>query len=138
MLLYKSYPIFSKISKGYIYCAPVNHIDLIEEGSEGAEYYFNYKRGAAVNRVVFPTWSEPTWVALHPTEIAKNLTTPYLLVIGENAFTRPGAEIMFGNVASADKKIVVIPGARHFDMYDGVDYAVPAINTILEFLKDRV
>ena len=115
-----------------------DRLDLIEPGSEGAEYYFNHKRGAAVNRVPFVSWSEPEWAAYNPTEIAKNLNTPYLLVIGENAFTRPGAEVMFDGVPAKDKKKVVIPGARHFDMYDGEGFADKSINAISEFLKERL
>lgn len=116
----------------------VNRIDLIEENTEGAEYYFNYKRGAAVNRVVFPTWSEPLWASFHPTEIAKGIKQPYLLVIGENAFTRLGAEKMFENIASKDKQKIIIRNAGHFDMYDGENYAIPAINAINDFLKTRL
>lgn len=116
----------------------VHRIDLIEEGTEGAAYYFNHKRGAAVNRVVFPTWSEPLWAAFHPTELAKGITQPYLLVIGENAFTRLGAEKMFENIASKDKQKFIIAKAGHFDMYDGENYALPAIKAIDEFLRKRL
>lgn len=56
----------------------------------------------------------------------------------QNAFTRQGAEAMFENVASADKKLIVVPNAGHFDMYDGEEYAKPAIDTILEFFKTRL
>lgn len=52
----------------------VNRIDLIEENTEGAEYYFNYKRGAAVNRVVFPTWSKPLWALFTRRKLPKALS----------------------------------------------------------------
>lgn len=112
--------------------------DMIEPGSEGAEYYFNADRGAVTNRVPFVTWSVPTWAAFHPTELAKGLTKPYLVVVGENAFTRQGAEGMFQNVGSKDKKLVVIPRARHFDMYDGEEFALPSIDAIIDFFKTRL
>lgn len=112
--------------------------DMIQPGSEGAEYYFTFGRGAVTNRVSFVTWSQPTWANFHPTEITKNLTLPYLFVVGEKAFTRDGAEKMYNNLASTDKKLVIIPGARHFDMYDGADFAVPSINAILEFFNKRI
>lgn len=128
----------AKDKKNYKISGLVHRIDLIEDGTEGAEYYFNHKRGAAVNRVVFPTWSEPMWAEFHPTEIAKGITQPYLLVIGENAFTRPGAEKMFDNIASKDKQKIIISQARHFDMYDGENYAIPAINAINDFLQKRL
>lgn len=112
--------------------------DMIEPGSEGAEYYFNFNRGAVTNRVTFITWSQITWSKFHPNELAKGLTLPLLVIVGENAFTRQGAEIMYQNAASKDKKLVQIKGARHFDMYDGAEYALPAIDAILEFFKDRI
>lgn len=112
--------------------------DMIEPGSEGAEYYANPERGAVTNRTTFITWSQPTWKAFHPTTLVKDLTVPYLVVVGQNAFTRQGAEVMFENVASADKKLIVVPNAGHFDMYDGEEYAKPAIDTILEFFKTRL
>lgn len=116
----------------------VVRLDLIEPGSEGAEYYFNYQRGAAVNRVVFPSWCQPTWASFHPNEEIRQLHTPLLVVVGENAFTRPGAEVMYQNAASTDKKLVQIKGACHFDMYDGEEFAIPSIHAILEFFKDRI
>lgn len=112
--------------------------NMIQPGSEGAEYYFTFGRGAVTNQVSFVTWSQPTWARFHPSEITKDLTLPYLFVVGENAFTRAGAEAMYNNLSSTDKKLVIIPGARHFDMYDGVDYALPSINAILEFFNKRV
>ncbi|KRN98861.1 alpha/beta hydrolase [Companilactobacillus kimchiensis] len=113
-------------------------LDLIEPGSEGAEYYFDYKRGAAVNRVEFVSWSQLDWQKFHPTEIVKDLKQPYLMICGENAFTRPGAEVMFKNAGSENKKLVIIPKARHFDLYDGEDYVPTAIENITEFLKENI
>ncbi len=113
-------------------------LDLIEPGSEGAEYYFDYKRGAAVNRVEFVSWSQLDWQKFHPTEIVKDLKQPYLMICGENAFTRPGAEVMFKNAGSKNKKLVIIPKARHFDLYDGADYVPAAIDNIVEFLRKNI
>ncbi|WP_147275305.1 alpha/beta hydrolase [Lactiplantibacillus paraplantarum] len=113
-------------------------LDLIEPGSEGAEYYFDYQRGAAVNRVEFVSWSQLDWQKFNPTELAKGLTQPYLMVCGENAFTRPGAEVMFNNAVGADKQLIIIPEARHFDLYDGEKYVPAVIEDITEFLASRV
>lgn len=112
-------------------------MDLIEPGSEGAEYYFNYERGAAVNRVVFPTWSQLDWQAYDPLETVKDVTTPYLIIAGENAFTRPGAEVMFNNLASTDKKLVIIPEARHFDLYDLEAYVPQVVEQITQFFSNK-
>lgn len=61
-----------------------------------------------------------------------------MMVCGENAFTRPGAEVMFKNVASADKQLIIIPEARHFDLYDGEKYVPAVIEDITEFLASHV
>ena len=112
--------------------------NMIEPDSEGAEYYFNAERGSVTNQVSFVTWSLPTWSKFHPTEIVKGLNKPYVVVVGENAFTRPGAEVMFANIGSQDKQLVVIPGARHFDMYDGEGFADKSIAAIVEFLREKL
>ena len=118
--------------------APVRIPDLIEPGSEGAEYYRDAMRGAVPNRVTFISWSQACWAECHPLEIACKIATPALFVLGEKAFTRPGAEEMFARLRTKEKHLVIISGARHFDMYDGEDYAMPAIDAILDFFQDRV
>jgi len=122
----------------YTSTGKATRLDLIEPGSEGAEYYFDHKRGAAVNRVEFVSWSQLDWQQFHPTEIVKDLHLPFLMICGENAFTRPGAEVMFKNAASTDKQLVIIPKARHFDLYDGHDYVPSAIENIDTFLSARL
>lgn len=112
-------------------------INLIEEGSEGAAYYYNYKRGASVHWVPFVTWSELSWRKFFPTEEVKKLTTPYLVVAGENAFTREGAEKMFRNTKTTDKELFIVPKAKHFDMYDKEEYVSVIIPKIVEFIEKR-
>lgn len=117
---------------------PAKRIDLITEWSEWWEYYFNPRRWAAVNRVVFPTWSQPTWSAFHPTQLAADIEIPYLLIIWENAFTRQWAEAMFDNYGWEDKEKFVIANAKHFDMYDGAEYVPQAIDKIVEFFNNHL
>ncbi|WP_153387176.1 hypothetical protein [Companilactobacillus halodurans] len=45
---------------------------------------------------------------------------------------------MFKNAGSENKKLVIIPKARHFDLYDGEDYVPTAIENITEFLQKNI
>ena len=116
--------------------AEPDRLHMIEEGSEGALYYFDPNRGAAVQMVEMPTWSQLAWHQFHPTEIIRDFRKPYLVITGEQAFTRPGAELMYQNAASEVKELHVIPGALHFEMYDHEEYVMQNLALIEKFLKD--
>jgi hypothetical protein len=113
-------------------------LDLIEPGSEGAAYYFDFTRGAAANMAAIVSWSQMTWHNFFPTEIVKLLKQPYLVITAENAFTRPGAEEMFKNAASEVKELQVIAEATHFDMYDMEEYVTQNLQHIEKFLKENL
>ena len=118
--------------------AEPERLHMIEEGSEGALYYFDPNRGAAVQMVEMPTWSQLTWHQFHPTEIIRDFRKPYLVITGEQAFTRPGAELMYQNAASEVKELHVIPGALHFEMYDYEEYVMQNLALIEKFLKENL
>lgn len=109
-------------------------LNMIEEGSEGAAYYYDINRGAAANMVNIVAWSQLSWHSFLPTEIVKELKTPYLVITGENAFTRPGAEEMYKN-AAGPKEFHLVKGASHFEMYDHEEYVNENIGHILTFLQ---
>lgn len=109
-------------------------INLIQPGSEGAAYYLNPKRGAAANYVPAVIWSELSWHKFHPTEIIKHLKQPYLVITAENAFSRPGAEMMYAN-APGPKEFHMVKGASHFEMYDGKPYVLENIDVICKFFQ---
>lgn len=46
-----------------------------------------------------------------------DLAVPYLVITGENAWSRSAAETLFNN-ADTDKELYVVEEARHFDLYD--------------------
>ena len=115
-----------------------DRLHMIEEGSEGAAYYFDPDRGAAVQMVEMPTWSQLSWHQFHPVEIIRDFHKPYLVITAENAFTRPGAELMYQNAASEVKQLHVIPQALHFEMYDHEEYVMQNLQLIEEFLKENL
>lgn len=113
----------------------VTRMDLFEKNSAGANYHFNARRGAVPNRIGFPIWSQLAWHTFEPNIKATRAKVPFLVIIGENAFTRPGAEVMFENLASATKKRIIISQAGHFDLYDLKAYVSQVITAIVEFLN---
>lgn len=120
--------------------AEPTYVDLMPRAyAEGAAYYYNEDRGWRENwdnHAV--SWSELSWVNFHPTELAAQLNTPYLVITGENAWSRPGAEKMYENAASADKEFYLIDGAGHFDVYDLEPYVTEAMEQIIPFFAEHL
>lgn len=112
-------------------------LNMIEEGSEGAAYYYDINRGAAANMVNIVAWSQLSWHSFFPTEIIKQIKVPYMVITGENAFTRPGAEEMYKN-APVEKELHVVKGASHFEMYDYEDYVNENVGHIVSFLQKHL
>lgn len=112
-------------------------LHMIEEGSEGAAYYMDPDRGAAANMVDIIAWSQLSWHNFFPTEIIKQLKVPYMVITGENAFTRPGAEEMYKN-AVVKKELHIVKGASHFEMYDFENYVNENVGHIVSFLEKHV
>lgn len=109
-------------------------LELIEPGSEGAEYYFDANRGAAANMVMLAAWSQIAWHKFNPVETIKELRVPYLVITSENAFTRQGAEAMYAN-ANEPKEFHIVKNARHFDMYDVEPYVMENLERIQKFFE---
>lgn len=85
---------------------------------DGARYYFNSERGARdnwSNRAV--SWSEVGFADFHPTQLISQLDAPYLVITGENAWSRSGAESLYNNAVS-EKEFYLVEDAGHFDLYD--------------------
>lgn len=116
--------------------AEPTYIDLMPRAyAEGAAYYYNEDRGWRDNwdnHAV--SWSELSWVDFQPAEFIRDLQAPYLIITGENAWSRPGAEELYENTTS-EKEIYVIDGAGHFDMYDLEPYVTEAMEHIAPFFE---
>ena len=60
-----------------------------------------------------------------------------MVITGENAFTRPGAEEMYKN-APVEKELHIVKGASHFEMYDYEDYVNENVGHIVAFLQKHL
>ncbi|MGI6230854.1 MAG: alpha/beta hydrolase [Tractidigestivibacter sp.] len=105
---------------------------------EGAAYYYTSRgnRRGYSNKAV--SWSQLELVAYNVPAIMKDMRKPYLVVTGENAWSRPASEEVFAAVPDGDKKIVVIPEAGHFDLYDLAPFMDDAADELVSFFADKL
>lgn len=105
---------------------------------EGAAYYYT-SRGAVPtydNRAV--EWSQLELVKYNVTEIMKGMQKPYLVITGENAWSKPASTEVFEAVPGDDKEMHVIPEAGHFDLYDLAPYVPQAFGYIEPFFAKNL
>ena len=100
---------------------------------EGAAYYYSSRgnRLGWTNQVV--AWSQLELVKYNVTNIMKGMEKPYLVVTGENAWSRPSSWEIFEAVPHDNKEMVVVPMASHFDMYDLAPFVDQAFEAIEPF-----
>ena len=105
---------------------------------EGAAYYYT-SRGTHPrwsNQVV--AWSQLELVKYNVTNIMKQMTKPYLVITGENAWSREASTEVFNAVPHQDKEMHIIPEASHFDMYDLAPFVSEAFEFIVPFFKKNL
>lgn len=100
---------------------------------EGAAYYYSARgnRKGWTNQVV--AWSQLELVKYNVTEIMKGMQKPYLVISGENAWSRPSSTEIFEAVPHNNKEMVVIPEASHFDLYDLEPFVSKGFEKIVPF-----
>ncbi|MGN1022458.1 MAG: alpha/beta hydrolase [Lachnospiraceae bacterium] len=106
--------------------------------AEGAAYYYTSRgnRKGYDNRTV--AWSELELASYNVPAIMKDMKKPYLVISGEKAWSRPASTEVFDAVPGSDKKMVVIPEAGHFDLYDLDPYVTEAFDQILPFFAEKL
>lgn len=105
---------------------------------EGAAYYYT-SRGTHPrwsNRVV--AWSQLELVKYNVTNIMKDMKKPYLVITGENAWSKDASAEVFEAVPHDNKKMYVIPEAGHFDMYDLAPFVSEAFEYIVPFFDKNL
>ena len=105
---------------------------------EGAAYYYT-SRGSHSrwsNQVV--AWSQLELVKYNVVNIMKEMKKPYLVITGENAWSRQASSDIFDAVPHNRKEMHVIPEASHFDMYDLAPFVSEAFEFIIPFLNNNL
>lgn len=105
---------------------------------EGAAYYYS-SRGTHPrwsNQVV--AWSQLELVKYNVVNIMKDMKKPYLVITGENAWSREASTEVFNAVPHKNKEMHVIPEASHFDMYDLAPFVSEAFEFIIPFFNKNL
>ena len=105
---------------------------------EGAAYYYS-SRGTHPrwsNQVV--AWSQLELVKYNVVSIMKDMNKPYLVITGENAWSREASTEVFNAVPHTQKQMHVIPEASHFDMYDLAPFVSEAFEFIIPFFNKNL
>lgn len=118
---------------------PVKYLNFMPRSfEEGAAYYYT-KRGNRPrydNRAV--AWSQLSLINYNVPEIMKDMKKPYLVITGENAWSKPASTDVFNAVPGDNKKMYVIPEAGHFDLYDLDPYVSEAFEHIKPFFAENL
>ena len=105
---------------------------------EGAAYYYTARgnRRGYSNKAV--AWSQLELVKYNVPVIMKDMKKPYLVISGENAWSRPSSQEVFDAVPGENKAMVVIEEAGHFDLYDLDPFVSEAFEHILPFFAKNL
>lgn len=106
---------------------------------DGYQYYFIRagKDSCPNYSTQYPTISMPLDPARVFTGQAKYFTTPFLVIAGENAFTKKMDREVF-EMAAGEKEWLEVQGASHIDLYDMEPYIGQAIDKIDSFFKNYI
>lgn len=118
---------------------PLMHLNFMPRSfDEGAAYYYT-TRGTHPrwsNQVV--AWSQLELVKYNVVNIMKDMTKPYLVITGENAWSREASTEVFNAVPHGNKEMHVIPEAGHFDLYDLAPFVSEAFGFIVPFFNKEL
>lgn len=111
---------------------PVTYLNFMPRAfEEGAAFYYT-KRGQNPrynNKAV--SWSQLELIKYNVPEIMKDMKKPYLVITGENAWSKDASTEVFNAVPGDNKEMHVIPEAGHFDLYD----LYPYVNEAFDYIK---
>ena len=62
---------------------------------------------------------------------------PYLILTGDNAWSRPASEELYNSMKNK-KKLHIVKGAGHFDMYDLEQYVTENMEQISAWFKEHL
>ena len=118
---------------------PLMHLNFMPRAfDEGAAYYYS-SRGTHPrwsNQVV--AWSQLELVKYNVVNIMRDMQKPYLVITGENAWSREASTEVFEAVPHSNKEMHVIPEASHFDMYDLAPFVSEAFELIIPFFNKNL
>lgn len=105
---------------------------------EGAAFYYTSRGNTERYSNLAVMWSQLDLIKYNVPEIMKDMHKPYLVISGENAWSKPASMDVFNAVPGDDKEIHVIPEAGHFDLYDLAPYVPEAFEYITPFFRKNL
>lgn len=105
---------------------------------EGAAFYYTSRGNTERYSNLAVMWSQLELVKYNVPEIMKDMQKPYLVITGENAWSKPASEDVFNAVPGNNKEMHVIPEAGHFDLYDLAPYVPEAFEYITPFFRKNL
>lgn len=120
--------------------APMKEADAPNEELRQAWEYYHTPRAEYCTAPGFATARSLTQIitydAFHKAEAY--LTQPLLAVVGSNAGSKWMSDDMIARAASADKKMHIVKGANHMDMYDGEREIGEAVSVLAPFFENSL
>lgn len=130
----------SKAEKARIPLAPEKESDAPNEELRQAWEYYHTSRAECPTAPGFATARSLnqiiTYDAFNKAEAF--LTQPILCVVGSNAGSKWMSDDLLARAASKDKKMHVIEGANHMDLYDGKTQVHETISVIVPFFTEKL
>lgn len=119
---------------------PLKEEDAPSEEMRQAWEYYCTPRGAHPNAVGYATFRNFTQVLTYDAFFKADvfLTQPLLAIVGSNADSKWVSETLIENAASKDKKMVVINGANHMELYDKPEYVSQAVEALSDFFTKKL
>jgi len=74
----------------------------------------------------------------HALDLAKDLSIPYLGIVGSEAITKPFTERFFAEIQHENKEIKEIEGARHVQTYGNEVYVNQAVDHLSKFYFENI
>ncbi|AND78700.1 alpha/beta hydrolase [Streptococcus pantholopis] len=110
-----------------------------EEMRQSWEYYCT-PRGGHPNAVGYATFRSFTQVLTYDAFFKADvfLTQPLLAIVGSAADSKWVSDTLIEKAASTDKKLVVIDGANHMELYDIPEYVSQAVEALSKFFTERL
>ena len=116
-----------------LYMCPEPDENTAPSFREGYEYYRTARayHPRADNRFLYR--SQATKMAYSAIENSRLLTQPVLLIAGSRADSKWQTDRFYAALPEGHKEVYVIPGASHIDMYDKMEYVLPAVDKLADF-----
>lgn len=120
--------------------APMKESDAPNEELRQAWEYYHTPRAEYCTAPGFATARSLTQIitydAFHKAEAF--LTQPLQIVVGSNAGSKWMSDDLLARAASTDKKMHIINGANHMDLYDGEKEISEAVSVLAPFFKQKL